>query len=324
MQREPETQRTRRPKGFWTPVLVFTALVGIFTVFGFGDFLSDQQWESEYRDRLAVAAMRSPGDALNMAEEGVEQGRLDFPVYRELLASALSREDGDARGMALKSMASVLAYGGAFSNDLRKWFQSKPPQVFIYVRKDIDESVARTLEEELKQHGMDVVGRGAYEPNNITKTVVFCYEETVCNQSAQFVVNLLLGRGYEAEGPRNDKGHDVPVPTDAAFSTQGAVSAQGNEAMMLLNNSRIDVVLAGAKNTQLVSAGFDVKSLQQALNTLGHTSLKVDGNLGKRTRAALKAFQTSAGLPADGVLTVATRDAILKALSNSQLTASLL
>jgi hypothetical protein len=170
---------------------------------------------------------------------------------------------------------------------------------------------------------MDVVGRGAYEPNNISKTVVFCYEETVCNQSAQFVGNLLQGRGYEAEGPTKDKIYDLPVPTDAAFSPQGAVSAQGNEAMMLLNNSRIDVVLAEAKDTQFVSADFDVKRLQQALKTLGHTSLKVDGTFGKQTRTALKAFQTSAGLPADGVLTAATRDAILKALSNNQLTASL-
>jgi hypothetical protein len=324
--------RLKHPKSFWTPVWICAALGVLVTVFVLGDSLSDQRWESEYKDRLAVAAMRSPGDALNMAEEGVKKGRLDFPVYRDLLASALSREDGDARGMALTSMANVLAYGNAFSSELRTWVRSKPPQVFIYVRKDIDESVGRTLEEELKQHGMDVVGRGAHEPNNIAKTVVFCYEETVCNQSAQFVVNLLRGqgyeaegptKGYEAEGPTKDKTSDVPVSTKVALSAQGIASARGHEAMMLLNKSRIDVVLAETKNSQLVPDDFDVKWLQRALNMLGQASLKVDGKSGKLTRAALRAFQASAGLPADGEPTKATRDAILKALSTPQSTASL-
>jgi hypothetical protein len=317
--------RLKHPKSFWTPVWICAALGVLVTVFLLGDSLSDQQWESEYRDKLTVAAMRSPGDALNMAEEGVRKGRLDFPVYRDLLASALSREDGDARGMALTSMANVLAYGNAFSSDLRTWFRSKPPQVFIYVRKDIDETVGRTLEEELKQHGMDVVGRGAYEPNKIANTVVYCYEETVCNQSAQFVVNLLRGQGYEAEGPTKDKTYDVPVSTKVALSAQGIASAQGHEAMMLLNKSRIDVVLAETKNSQLVLADFDVKWLQRALNMLGYNpKLKVDGDFKEKTRAALKAFQVSAGLPANGELTVATRDAILNALSTPQSTASLL
>jgi hypothetical protein len=318
MQREYETQRKKYPKHFWTPVWVCTAFVVLVAVYALGGYLRDQDWKGEYRDRLAVAAMRSPGDALNMAEEGVEKDRLDFPVYRGLLTSALSREDGDARGMALKSIANVLAYGGAFSNDLQKWFQSKPPQVFIYVRKDADEAVGQALEEELKQHGMDVIGRGARDPSKITKTEVFCYDEVVCNQSAQFVVNLLQGQGYKAEGPTKDKTYNVVVPTDVALSTQR------NEAVMLLNKSRIDVVLAEAKNTQVASADFDIRWLQQALKTLGYAGVKVDGEFGRKTRAALKAFQKSAGLPADGVYTMVTRDKILQVLSNSPSTASLL
>ena len=95
--------------------------------------------------------------------------------------------------------------------------------------------------------------------------------------------------------------------------------------MMLLDNSRIDVFLALPRNMQLASAPFDVRWLQQALKTLGFDpKLKVDGDFRNKTRAALQAFQTSAGLPADGVVTVATRDAIQKALSNRQMTASLL
>ncbi|TGQ35035.1 peptidoglycan-binding domain-containing protein [Mesorhizobium sp. M00.F.Ca.ET.216.01.1.1] len=312
MQRESETQRRKYPKHFWTPVWVCIAFVVLASIYELGDYFRDQVWKGEYRDRLAVAAMRSPGDALNMAEDGVEKDFIQFPVYRDLLASALSRGDGDARGMALNSIANVLAYGGVFSDDLRTWFHSKPPQVFIYARKDIDQSVGQTLEEELKQHGMDVVGRGAREPDKITKTVVYCYEENVCNQSARLVVSLLQGQGYEAEGPTQDK-------------TYPQKSTQGHEAMMLVNQSRIDVVLALPKNIQLASAGFDVRWLQQALKTLGYDpKLKVDGDFKEKTRAALKAFQKSAGLPADGVYTVTTRDKILQVLSNSPSTASLL
>jgi hypothetical protein len=313
MQRDYEGHRSRYPKYFWAPVWISIALVVLCAVFILGSFLSDQQWESEYRDRLAVAAMRSPGDALNLAEEGVEKGRIDFSIYRELLTSALGREDGDARGMALKSIANVLAYGGAFSGDLQRWFRSKPPQVFIYVRKDIDEGVGRAFEEELKQHGMDVIGRGAREPSKITKTEVFCYDETVCKQSAQFVVSLLQGQGYQAEGPTQDKRSDVAV---SAQGNDDAVTTQVNDAMMLLNKSRIDVVLAEGKTAQLGLAEFDVIRLQEALKKLGHV-LPVDGKTGRKTSAALKAFQANAGLPADGVFTTATRDAILKALANS-------
>jgi len=296
-------------------------LLFIFAVFLVGEFIGDQQWEGRYRDRIDAAAMRSPGDALSMAEAGVEQGRLDFAVYRDLLASTLSRADGDARRMALNSVASVLAYGDAFSEDLRRWFRSRPPQVFIYISKGGDDSAGRILEEELKQHGMDVVGRGAYQPKGITKTAVFCYDETVCAQSARFVVNLLQGRGYDAEGPNKDQARDASVPMNAAFSTQGAVSTQGNEATMLLNNGRIDVALAEVKNTPLGSKEL-TRWLQDALNRLGFGSLKVDGDFGDKTRAALKAFQKSAGLLADGKLTDATHDAIQKAL-DGQVTASI-
>src|SRR4051794_31528809 len=117
METEFAAERTRRLRRFLAPVFVCTALLSLFAVFGVGEFVGDQRWESRYRDRIDVAAMRSPGDALNIAEEGVERGSLDFAVYSDLLDSALSRADGDARRTALKSVASVLAYGDAFSED---------------------------------------------------------------------------------------------------------------------------------------------------------------------------------------------------------------
>jgi uncharacterized protein (TIGR02594 family) len=47
---------------------------------------------------------------------------------------------------------------------------------------------------------------------------------------------------------------------------------------------------------------MNVKELQQALNKLGHDSGTEDGLMGRKTLKAIKAFQTSSGLNADGIV----------------------
>ena len=44
----------------------------------------------------------------------------------------------------------------------------------------------------------------------------------------------------------------------------------------------------------------DIERLQTRLNALGYDAGAPDGRAGRRTRAALKAFQSDRGLPADG------------------------
>ena len=56
-----------------------------------------------------------------------------------------------------------------------------------------------------------------------------------------------------------------------------------------------------------------VTELQQHLNTLGHDAGEPDGQAGPRTRAAVKAFQRVAGLPADGY----PDGSVYEALSNA-------
>jgi len=58
-----------------------------------------------------------------------------------------------------------------------------------------------------------------------------------------------------------------------------------------------------------------IKQLQQELNQVLGTNLAVDGILGAATTAAIKQFQTKAGLTADGVYGPATADALSKALA---------
>ncbi len=56
--------------------------------------------------------------------------------------------------------------------------------------------------------------------------------------------------------------------------------------------------------------GAPVKVLQHALNLLGYSVGKADGNYGPKTVAALKAFQKAAGLKADGIAGTKTLQAL--------------
>lgn len=60
-------------------------------------------------------------------------------------------------------------------------------------------------------------------------------------------------------------------------------------------------------------AAFDIRAVQRALNAKGFGPLVVDGSFGRKTSAAVRAFEDSAGLEADGLLDVATVDRLLAA-----------
>ena len=62
-------------------------------------------------------------------------------------------------------------------------------------------------------------------------------------------------------------------------------------------------------------SGTQVKVLQRALQKLGYSVGKVDGDYGPSTQTALKQFQTKAKLTADGVLGPATLRALKRALA---------
>ncbi|MGH1418699.1 MAG: peptidoglycan-binding domain-containing protein [Hyphomicrobiaceae bacterium] len=57
------------------------------------------------------------------------------------------------------------------------------------------------------------------------------------------------------------------------------------------------------------SKGEDVKALQKLLNDQGY-ELEVDGNFGRGTRAAVRAYQKEKGLEVDGVAGTATQESL--------------
>ena len=54
-------------------------------------------------------------------------------------------------------------------------------------------------------------------------------------------------------------------------------------------------------------------AVQRGLTRLGFDPGRVDGVLGLKTRAAIRAFQTAAGLPVDGLLSKRLADAVAAA-----------
>jgi peptidoglycan hydrolase-like protein with peptidoglycan-binding domain len=62
-----------------------------------------------------------------------------------------------------------------------------------------------------------------------------------------------------------------------------------------------------------------VNDIQKMLNGLGYTpKLAVDGAMGPKTSAAIKAFQTSQGLATDGLATAAVKTALSNAVGPIQ------
>jgi hypothetical protein len=295
---------------YWVLLMIGCAVAG----YKLGVYCDNQEWSNEYKDKLALAAIRSPSIALNLAEEAVEKDRLEFPVYRDLLGGVISREGGEARMAALGSIANVLGFGGAFAGDLKRWFDSQPPQVFIYSGSDGDGIARKALAEDLRQHSMDVVSDGTIEPTRSGKTEIRCYDDAVCKQGALSAANVLRGQGYEIDGPKKiDEGFELA----AASVSDSDKSGNANDAMKLLNRKRVDIVLAAATAAPQ-SVDFDLGTApgaQQALNKLG-VPVKVDGDFGRDSRAALKVFQARNGLPQDGAFPLAqsTRETMTKAL----------
>ncbi|MGB7433488.1 MAG: peptidoglycan-binding protein [Ahrensia sp.] len=61
----------------------------------------------------------------------------------------------------------------------------------------------------------------------------------------------------------------------------------------------------------------DAKDLQTALKALGHYNLKVDGDFGKGSRAAVRSFQASLGEPETGALTAKQRHQLFTAAAQT-------
>ena len=89
-------------------------------------------------------------------------------------------------------------------------------------------------------------------------------------------------------------------------SYSSLVAAGGND----VGKGPRDPLIGGARVLKLGLHGADVRALQVALETRGHSVNGVDGRFGPRTETAVKSFQAGFGLRVDGAVGRTTRTAL--------------
>jgi hypothetical protein len=125
---------------------------------------------------------------------------------------------------------------------------------------------------------------------------------TVAVSLVALLIAALAAAGvFSSGGPTTPLATSAPPTVTAPTTTAATTTAQQ----------------LPAPNTTLKPAdtGAQVTVLQRALRSLGFSAGKADGNYGPATTSALKRFQRSAGLTADGILGPATLRALVNALN---------
>src|SRR5271167_302894 len=112
-----------------------------------------------------------------------------------MLKKALSEPDLDVHVAAFESMDKLFALKLASAKDLRKDLASWPAQVLI-TTTEAGGSEGSNIEAELKMRGIPVVVQRTGYPKEISKTEVRCYDQNVCQQTAQSVIDVLQEKGY--------------------------------------------------------------------------------------------------------------------------------
>jgi hypothetical protein len=235
--RDSGAARPGNSKYFWTPVLVIALGCAGVALVELTDYLNQKEQFIQDANDLTVRAMGSRSDALKVAEERLEAGRIGFSLYRNLLKNALSQQDPDEHVAALESMDKLFASGLAFAKDLRKDLASWPTQVLI-TTTEAGGSVGSNIEKELKIRGIPVVLQKTGDQKGISKTEVFCYEQNACKQTAQSVIDVL-----------QEKGYPVAKATTPADGVDSAESTQNDDAAKLLKKKRIEIVLANEEKS---------------------------------------------------------------------------
>jgi len=126
------------------------------------------------------------------------------------------------------------------------------------------------------------------------------------------IVLIVLAVSGVFSGSNNDGNTSPPVtPTTTAQQTPPAHQTPTTTPTTPLR-PQVPALTSGLLRQG--TSGPEVKAVQQALAAVGHSPGKIDGVFGAQTVQALAAFQTSVGLPADGVWGPETKAALEKKL----------
>ena len=155
----------------------------------------------------------------------------------------------------------------------------------------------------VRQVGLDLAGQGATSQyktasNWVQKGSIESMPDCVCclfrkNGSSMEHTGMHLGGGVVIDCSVNVR--SVGLSGWTHYGIPAGLYAEGEIPTTIIKPTL-------RKGTE----GDLVKELQAKLNALGYDCGTVDGNYGKKTAAAVKAFQTAQGLTADGICGVKT------------------
>ncbi len=96
----------------------------------------------------------------------------------------------------------------------------------------------------------------------------------------------------------------------------GATLAAAGPGEAVITAVEADAGATAAEEEPAEDPADAVREVQQALRDLGYDAGPVDGVIGRRTRTAVEAFQTVAGLTADGTISPELREALRAAVAD--------
>lgn len=134
------------------------------------------------------------------------------------------------------------------------------------------------------------------------------WTQTIDRRMVTVVASLvaLLIAGLAAAGVFSGGGRNAPLSTPSQTATQTTTGATTTAPARQLP--------APATTLKPGDTGTQVAVLQRALTSLGFSTGKADGQYGPATTSAVKRYQTSVGLKADGILGPVTLRALVNAL----------
>ena len=141
-------------------------------------------------------------------------------------------------------------------------------------------------------------------------------------KQVKILQNRLIVLGYLTGTADGDYG-DTTYAAVLAFQKRNSIYADGVAGPTTLTKlysssaKKAAAVVANLGSLREGASGGAVRALQQQLSTLGYYTGSIDGDYGSGTVAAVMAFQSNAGLTADGIAGKATQNAIYAAINGT-------
>ena len=174
---------------FWLAVATGTGIAGYYL----GLHAANEAAGEKDVAALAIAAMRSPIDGIQYAENRLLSDKIGYEVYRGVIRAGLKKPDIETLEAVFESLTHVIASGDANQRDTQKMIDQMKPIVLLALSEDSEHTAG--LNKEFRAFGMDTVI--ASHKDESKDNAVICYKDETCITSAKRVKEILANRGFQ-------------------------------------------------------------------------------------------------------------------------------